>query len=95
MPSSDFFRIKLATKLTRVARFILVQHTKTGKNIPNNHKIYRHLPFIDPLKFTQIGIFGLKIHMPFGNPEADCQLSFGVTNLCTTKIIPRPSSKQH
>jgi hypothetical protein len=26
---------------SRVARFFLVQHTKTGKNIPNNHKIYR------------------------------------------------------
>jgi hypothetical protein len=25
----------------RVARFFWVQHTKTGKNIPNNHKIYR------------------------------------------------------
>jgi hypothetical protein len=23
----------------RVARFFLVQHTKTGENIPNNHKI--------------------------------------------------------
>jgi hypothetical protein len=22
----------------RIARFFLVQHTKTGKNIPNNHK---------------------------------------------------------
>jgi hypothetical protein len=33
---------------TRVARFFLVQNTKTGENIPNYHKIY------------QIGIFGLK-----------------------------------
>jgi hypothetical protein len=24
----------------RVARFFLVQDTKTGKNIPNDHKIY-------------------------------------------------------
>jgi hypothetical protein len=24
-----------------VARFFLVQHTKTGKNIPKNHKIYQ------------------------------------------------------
>jgi hypothetical protein len=26
---------------TRVARFFLVQHTKTGENIPNDHKIYQ------------------------------------------------------
>jgi hypothetical protein len=56
----------------------LMQHSKTYQNIPkhtktyqnggnlpkwprkahNAHKIYRHLP----LQFTQIGIFGLKIH---------------------------------
>jgi hypothetical protein len=32
---------------TRVARFFLVQHTKTGENIPNNHKITKwpqHIP---------------------------------------------------
>jgi hypothetical protein len=60
-----------------VARFLLVQYTKTGENIPNNHKIYQKatkytkwpncheiyqlLPLQDPPKFTQIGIFGLKI----------------------------------
>jgi hypothetical protein len=27
-------------KFSRVARFILMQHTKTGKNVPNDHKIY-------------------------------------------------------
>jgi hypothetical protein len=26
---------------TRVARFFVVQHTKTGKNLPNDHKIYK------------------------------------------------------
>jgi hypothetical protein len=26
---------------SRVARFFMVQHTKTGENIPNNHKIYQ------------------------------------------------------
>jgi hypothetical protein len=26
---------------TRVARFFLVQHTKTGENIPNYHKVYQ------------------------------------------------------
>jgi hypothetical protein len=59
--------------LTRVARFFFLQHTKTGKCIPNNYKmyqmaikykngckIYQHLPLQDPPKFTQIWIFGLK-----------------------------------
>jgi hypothetical protein len=52
-----------------VARFFLLQHNKTGKNIPNYHKIdqmsikiYQHLPLQDPLQFTQIKIFGLKIY---------------------------------
>jgi hypothetical protein len=26
---------------TRAARFVLVQDTKTGKNVPNEHKMYR------------------------------------------------------
>jgi hypothetical protein len=53
----------------------LVQHTKTGKNIPNGYKIYQmdanvpndqkiyqHLPLKPTQKFTQIWIFGLKIY---------------------------------
>jgi hypothetical protein len=79
---------------SRVARFFLAQHTKTGKihqktinytkwpqkyhiatkipnghkntkwpsGKPNGHKIYQHLPFEDRIKFTQVGIFGLKIY---------------------------------
>jgi hypothetical protein len=51
------------------------KHTKMGKNIPNyhtlyqtsikytnGHKIYQHFLFQGPPKFTQIGIFGLKIN---------------------------------
>jgi hypothetical protein len=30
--------------------------------IPNDRKVYQHLPFQGPPKFTQIGIFGLKIN---------------------------------
>jgi hypothetical protein len=59
-------------ELPGVARFFLVQHTKTGKYTklsenpymvvkrPNGHKMY--LPFQDPPKLTQIGIFVLKMH---------------------------------
>jgi hypothetical protein len=52
-----------------------VQDTKTGKNIPNDHKIYgcqidqMAIKYVNafnyikgPPKFTQIGIFGLKIY---------------------------------
>jgi hypothetical protein len=30
--------------------------------IPNFHKIYQHFPILGLQKFTQIGIFGLKIN---------------------------------
>jgi hypothetical protein len=58
----------------RVARFFLVQHTKTGKiyqktiqytkqpqNIPNGRKIDQHIPLQVPPKFTHIMFLGLKI----------------------------------
>jgi hypothetical protein len=79
----------------RVARFVLVQRTKTGGNIPNDqkmyqmdmkyvfqmtpkytnwpqnissgHKIKQYFQFQDPLKYTQIGILGMKQY-PSGNP---------------------------
>jgi hypothetical protein len=60
---------------SRVARFFSVQHSKTGKNIPQNghkiyqmtvkrptgHKIDQNLPFQVPPKFTQIRVFCLKM----------------------------------
>jgi hypothetical protein len=62
---------------SRVARFFLVERTKKGKiyqitikytkwpqNIPNVHNIDQHIPLQDAPKFSQIGIFDLKIcHM--------------------------------
>jgi hypothetical protein len=55
---------------SRVARFFLVQNTKTWKNIPhdhkifpmavkrpNGHKIYQYFPLQNPPKLTQIEIF--------------------------------------
>jgi hypothetical protein len=59
----------------RVARFVLVHDTKTGKNVPNEHKRYqnahkifqmaikyKHFTIYVPPNFAQIGIFGLKIN---------------------------------
>jgi hypothetical protein len=48
----------------------IYQLTTNGKNIANGrkicttngHKIYQYLLLQDPPKFTQIGIFGLKMH---------------------------------
>jgi hypothetical protein len=59
-----------------VARFFSVQRTKNGEKytkLPqttqndhticsNGRKIYQHLALLDPPKFTQIEIFGLKIY---------------------------------
>jgi hypothetical protein len=68
---------------TRTARFFLAQHTKTGKNIPNYHKLYQmaikyttyqHLPLQDHQKFAQIGIFGLKIYHPWCGLPLTCRL---------------------
>jgi hypothetical protein len=35
------------------------------------HRIYKPFIFLGPPKFTQIGIFGFKIHLPSGNPALD------------------------
>jgi hypothetical protein len=39
-----------------------IKYTKWAWNIPNGHKIYKHLAMQDPQKFTQICIFGMKIY---------------------------------
>jgi hypothetical protein len=38
---ADMYLLKLKLDSIRVARFFFVQNTKTGKNIPNDHKIYQ------------------------------------------------------
>jgi hypothetical protein len=42
--------------------FLVAIYQNGVKNIPNDHKICQHLPLQCPPKFTQIGIFGLKIY---------------------------------
>jgi hypothetical protein len=37
------------------------KYTKCPKNRPTGHKIHQYLPLLDPPKFTEITIFGLKI----------------------------------
>jgi hypothetical protein len=37
------------------------QYNKCPLNIPNGHKIYQYFPFQGPPKYTQGGIFGMKI----------------------------------
>jgi hypothetical protein len=38
------------------------KYIKVSYDITNGNKIYQHLPFQDPPKFTLIGIFGLKTY---------------------------------
>jgi hypothetical protein len=45
-----------------------LKYTNWSKSRPNGHKVYQHHPLQDPPKFTQIGIFGLKMYVPAGNP---------------------------
>jgi hypothetical protein len=73
-------------RMSRAARFYLVQDTQTAEKIPNVHKIYKmeitytkwpnNIPpkistFSIP-KCEQIGIFGMKMYVPSGNP-ASCE----------------------
>jgi hypothetical protein len=50
-----------------------IKYTKWTEILPNGHSIYQHLPLQDPLKFTQIGIFSLKIHH-LATLMGDCQI---------------------
>jgi hypothetical protein len=68
-------RIAEHESLTSVARFFLVQHTKTGKNltknqnaitchkiqITNDQKLYQHFPFQGSPNAPKIGTFGMQI----------------------------------
>jgi hypothetical protein len=53
-----------------------IESIQNGKNRSYGHKLYQHRPWLDSPKFTQIGIFGMKIyHLATlmetfrGNPE--------------------------
>jgi hypothetical protein len=39
-----------------------IKYTKWPKNTRNGRKIFQHFTFRDPPKYTQIGIFGMKIY---------------------------------
>jgi hypothetical protein len=45
-----------------------MKYIKWPQNIPNDHEIYQHFPFQLPPKYGQVGIFGMKMHIPSGNP---------------------------
>jgi hypothetical protein len=49
------------TKLSQHYQMV-INYNKWPNNIPNGHKIYQPFPFLGFPKFTQIGIFGLKIY---------------------------------
>jgi hypothetical protein len=82
-----FRRLKILVKNwpdalhARVTRFFLVQHTKTGKNIPNNHKLFQ----IDTkyTKWPQKKPNGHKIyqHLPFQDPPKFKFIQIGIFGL--------------
>jgi hypothetical protein len=41
---------------------VAIKYTKSKQNRSKGHKVCTHLPFQDSPKFTQSGIFGLKIY---------------------------------
>jgi hypothetical protein len=43
---------------------IAIKYTNWRQIRPNDYKIYQHFPLQIPRKFTQIGIFGLKMYHP-------------------------------
>jgi hypothetical protein len=40
-----------------------INYAKWPANLPNSHQMDQHLPLQDTPKFTQLGIFGLKVPM--------------------------------
>jgi hypothetical protein len=61
-----FFLVQLtkAGKICQNGHWIyqmVIKYSKWKWNRPNGHKIYQHISLQDTRKFTQIGIFGLKI----------------------------------
>jgi hypothetical protein len=55
----------------------------------NGHKIYQHFAFRDPQKYTQIGIFGLKIYDLATLPEVTKRSgknAFILQRLCSVKL---------
>jgi hypothetical protein len=50
---------------------------KWPQNIPNGRNTYQHFPLQNHPEFTQIGIFGLKICMPSGNPAFETNTATG------------------
>jgi hypothetical protein len=51
-------KYQMAIKYTkRPLKYEMVIKIPNGQKIPNGHKIYQRLPFQEPPKFTQIGIF--------------------------------------
>jgi hypothetical protein len=54
-----------------------IKYTKSPWNRPNVHKICQHLPLQDCPKFKQLSIFGLKMHLPSGNPGQSLSPRYG------------------
>jgi hypothetical protein len=53
---------------TRVARFFLVQNTKTGKNIPNYHELYQVAIKYNKRPYNGPSVHKINQNLPLQNP---------------------------
>jgi hypothetical protein len=68
----------------RVARFFLVQHTKTGENIPNNHKIYQMARKYTRWPKNRPNCHEIYQHLPLQDPPKFTQI--GIFGLKTNHL---------
>jgi hypothetical protein len=61
LPDFSWYKIPKREKIYQISTNCPQNITKDRKMDQSVHKIYQHLPLQDPPKFTQIGIFGMKI----------------------------------
>jgi hypothetical protein len=65
-----------------------IKYTQWSYNIPNYQNIYQRFPFQGSLKYTQIGIFGLKRNHLATWPLAGKLKGFGPKRKCKEKQGP-------
>jgi hypothetical protein len=61
--------------MDRVARFLLVQNTKTRKNIPNYHELYQmSIKYNKTIKWTVKSVLKIDHHLPLQDPPKFTQI---------------------
>jgi hypothetical protein len=58
LPDFSWHKIPKQCKIN----YLTTKYTKWPRNLPNEHKIYKHFLVGGPPKYTKFGIFGMKIN---------------------------------